>query len=224
MGLAGASAEASTADGRTAELSFAFAVNALALDEVLQRAVLHHHLHSVVAVGAGLDTRPYRLGLPSDLRWVEIDRDPIFAYKALRLAHVAPTCRVEHLAVDLGDAAERTAALRRAARGVARGLILTEDAFGGLSEADMDGLAATAPRGLKWWLLDTFAPGPAASRSSDVLVERLCGSGWRVAERWPLTDEASRVAPDRLRTLGADASEALAAVEGSAVWLLQRAN
>src|SRR5262245_50359334 len=35
----------------------------------------------VVNLGAGLDARPYRLRLPSELRWVEIDLPDVIAYK-----------------------------------------------------------------------------------------------------------------------------------------------
>ena len=35
----------------------------------------------VVLLGAGLDTRPYRLVLPADVDWYEVDRQEIFTAK-----------------------------------------------------------------------------------------------------------------------------------------------
>ena len=54
--------------------SFALAVGAAIIDEVLQRVVVDYHIHTIAGLGAGLDTRPYRLELPRDLRWIEADR------------------------------------------------------------------------------------------------------------------------------------------------------
>jgi methyltransferase (TIGR00027 family) len=56
----------------------------------------------VVLLGAGLDTRPYRLDLPADLDWYELDRAEIFADKEPVLAGETPHCR-RHLVV--GDVA-----------------------------------------------------------------------------------------------------------------------
>ena len=122
-GVAGARVfEEQTDDGR----AFAAVLAVAVADDLVHRAVVDHRLHSVLHLGAGLDTRPDRLGLPNDLRWVELDLDAVFLYKIFRLAHVAPTCRVERVSVDVTDVAQRTGALRRAAHGVARGLLLTE--------------------------------------------------------------------------------------------------
>ena len=96
-GVAGARLfEEQTDDGR----AFAAVLAVAVADDLVHRAVVDHRLHSVLHLGAGLDTRPYRLGLPNDLRWVELDLDAVFLYKIFRLAHVAPTCRVERVSVE----------------------------------------------------------------------------------------------------------------------------
>ena len=54
-----------------------------------------------VALGAGLDTRPYRLDLPADLDWYELDRPEIFAAKHEVLADRVPRCRHHVVAGDV---------------------------------------------------------------------------------------------------------------------------
>jgi Leucine carboxyl methyltransferase len=47
----------------------------------------------VVLLGAGLDTRPYRLDLPADVDWFELDRPEVFAAKEPALAGQGASCR-----------------------------------------------------------------------------------------------------------------------------------
>jgi hypothetical protein len=197
------------------------AVLAVALaDDLVRRVVADHHLHSVLHLGAGLDTRPYRLGLPNDLRWVELDLDAVLLYKIFRLAHVAPTCRVERVSVDVTDAARTTSALRRAGRGVARGLLLTEHVLDRFTPDGLKDLSAHVSGGLKWWILGTPRGAPAAQ---DEAVSAICGRRWKVAGRRPLGDEARRLAPCRPTPLAVDPDPAGdAQSEAGTVWLLHR--
>jgi methyltransferase (TIGR00027 family) len=58
----------------------------------------------VVLLGAGLDTRPYRLDLPARLDWFEVDRAELFAAKEPVLAEARPACRRHTVGVELaGD-------------------------------------------------------------------------------------------------------------------------
>jgi methyltransferase (TIGR00027 family) len=58
----------------------------------------------VVLLGAGLDTRPYRLTLPGDLDWYELDRAEIFAAKEPVLAAETARCRRHVVIADLAEA------------------------------------------------------------------------------------------------------------------------
>ena len=53
-----------------------------------------NHVSQVVNLGAGFDTRPFRLTLPPSLRWFEIDLPGVFDRKEPALAdlHAVPTC------------------------------------------------------------------------------------------------------------------------------------
>jgi methyltransferase (TIGR00027 family) len=60
-------------------------------------------VRQVVLLGAGFDTRPYRLDLPPDLDWYELDRPEILAGKESVLAGSAPRCRRHGVVADLGE-------------------------------------------------------------------------------------------------------------------------
>jgi len=73
-------------------------------DGVIQAAVTRG-VRQVVLLGAGLDTRAYRLGLPATVRWLEVDRGPVLEHKR-RLLRGAPATVELH---DVpGDACEPT--------------------------------------------------------------------------------------------------------------------
>lgn len=57
----------------------------------------------LVMLGAGLDTRAYRMGLPADLRWFELDLPEMFRFKepVLKSVDAVPTCGRRVVAVDL---------------------------------------------------------------------------------------------------------------------------
>jgi methyltransferase (TIGR00027 family) len=57
----------------------------------------------VVNLAAGLDARPYRMDLPSSLRWVEIDLPDMIDYKEEILRNEKPVCRLERIRLDLAD-------------------------------------------------------------------------------------------------------------------------
>jgi O-methyltransferase involved in polyketide biosynthesis len=54
---------------------------------------------TVLNLGAGMDTRPYRMKLPGDLRWVEFDFPSIVEPESAQLADQQPVCEDAHLHV-----------------------------------------------------------------------------------------------------------------------------
>lgn len=70
-------------------------------DEYLQRAAADPEMTQIVLAPAGMDSRGYRLSWPEHIRYFEIDRPAVLAFKADRLSGVEP--RVDHrtVAVDL---------------------------------------------------------------------------------------------------------------------------
>src|SRR2546422_2016206 len=67
-------------------------VRTAVLDELILRAIERDGVDTVLNLAAGLDTRPYRLPLPSSLRWVEADFPDVIAYKQEQLRGERPAC------------------------------------------------------------------------------------------------------------------------------------
>lgn len=72
-------------------------------DDALLRATAGPNMRQVVLVGAGMDTRAYRLDWPEGMRLFELDQTPVLADKAeaLAAAGAQPRCRRTAVAVDL---------------------------------------------------------------------------------------------------------------------------
>src|SRR4030095_9767386 len=80
----------------------------------------------VVNLAAGLDTRPYRMALPSNLPWIEVDLPDLLAYKIAALANEPPRCRLERVALDLANVAARRDLFNRLNQEAGRVLVITE--------------------------------------------------------------------------------------------------
>ncbi len=113
----------------------------------------------VLNLAAGLDTRPYRLDLPSDFTWVEADLPGLLAEKTQLLANQEPRCRLTRTAVDLADPPARDSFLNDALDGATKALVLTEGLSMYLEGRDIAALseAFTRPE-IAWWMLDFAFP------------------------------------------------------------------
>lgn len=112
---------------------------------------------TVLNLGAGLDTRPYRLALPATLRCVEIDMPKIVAHKQELLQGERPICELQRIAADLSDAATRRTLLERVADVDHDVVVLTEGVVGYLSEAQVAELAddLRVQAHCRAWIVDT---------------------------------------------------------------------
>jgi len=63
----------------------------------------------VLSVGCGLDTCPWRIDFPSDVRWIETDFAGVLDYKEQLMSGETPRCRRERLPLDVNDPAQRRA-------------------------------------------------------------------------------------------------------------------
>lgn len=110
------------------------------LDEHVLRCVADG-VDMVIDLAAGLDVRPYRLKLPKELIWVDVDLPNLTAEKNAALANEVPTCRVERHAVDLSDAAARRALFAQLGARCKKALVITEGLLVYLTEAQVSGIA-----------------------------------------------------------------------------------
>src|ERR1700756_4410316 len=95
----------------------------------------------VLNLAAGLDTRPYRLELPSELTWVEADLPRLLEEKTGLLADQTPRCRLIRTAGDLADPQARQAFLGEALDGATKALVLTEGLLMYLEDSDVAALS-----------------------------------------------------------------------------------
>lgn len=72
-------------------------------DDFLRRITSDNGIRQVVLLAAGLDTRAFRLGLPSQTQCFELDQSAVLAYKERVLSknNAHPTCVRHVLSVDL---------------------------------------------------------------------------------------------------------------------------
>ncbi|MNS74325.1 putative S-adenosyl-L-methionine-dependent methyltransferase [compost metagenome] len=193
----------------SAAMAFAMVVRTTAIDRLVQRAIAQG-VDAVVNLGAGLDTRPYRLELPADLRWIEVDFPALMDYKAACLADDMPRCRVERVPLDLADATARGSLLERVGRETRRCLVITEGviAYLGPEEADQLSRELFAVPSVAYWIQD-YARGKFR-RVGDDKVKRLLGKvpfrfdsqdplaffgqhGWVPEHDIAILDEADRI-------------------------------
>jgi methyltransferase (TIGR00027 family) len=131
--------------------------------KVIDDFVLHatrSGVDTVVNLAAGLDTRPYRLALPPQLHWIEIDRPQILNYKKHALEHVVPCCKVEQLPLDLADCEayrETFSTINQQAR---QALVIAEGSLVYLVPEQVAALATDlyAQSTFLWWLISLSSP------------------------------------------------------------------
>jgi methyltransferase (TIGR00027 family) len=130
------------------------------LDELILKAVEEDGFDTVLNLAAGLDTRPYRLALPTTLRWVEADLPAMIEYKNTALKDAKCFCRLERHAVDLADAATRRALFTRVGAAANKVLVITEGLLVYLDESEVRTLSADLHQqtAFKRWFMDLSSP------------------------------------------------------------------
>lgn len=114
----------------------------------------------VINLGAGLDTRPYRLDLAEDFQWIEVDFSHVIDYKNATLADDKPRCRLQRIACDLSDDTARKALLAQLNQGCTKALVLTEGVVPYLTNEAVAELAQDLHQQdhITYWLTDYFSP------------------------------------------------------------------
>lgn len=110
------------------------------IDEYIQGA-LKEGVDAVVNLGAGLDTRPYRMDLPADLPWIEADFPHMVQYKEEMLRDQVPRCRLQRVGLDLSSNDVRREFLASVVPDAKRILVLTEGVIPYLTEENVSQLA-----------------------------------------------------------------------------------
>ncbi|MFI5362058.1 MAG: class I SAM-dependent methyltransferase [Elusimicrobiota bacterium] len=179
-------------------------------DEMILKAVRERGAKVVVNLAAGLDSRPYRLNLPADLKWIEVDLPDMIDYKVSRIGTAKPLCEVERVKLDLSDIPARRAFFDRIDDLDQPTLIITEGLLIYLTAEAVASLCVDlhSRTNFRWWLIDYASPlllkmlekrwGPSLKNSEFKFapaegVGFFTSRGWTVAEERVPADEARRL-------------------------------
>ncbi len=140
---------------RSAIVAWALIIRTVAIDRLLLEA-LATGIDCVLNLGAGLDTRPYRMSLPSALRWIEVDFPNIVELKNSQLSERTPACRIERVGLDLLDRSARDALFARLGPETKNTLVISEGVLPYLSNGDVARLAGDlySIPSFKNWIMD----------------------------------------------------------------------
>jgi methyltransferase (TIGR00027 family) len=203
-------------------MTFVVGMRCRFVDELLLRAISRHKIATVVVLGSGLDTRPWRLDLPRALRWIETDFSAILDYKAGRLAAQAARCELQRLEADLNQSSSRESLFHVAGEG--SGLMISEGLLMYLLPDTVEALADDAHKqsGIRHWILDVVSDdlmhrAHSACGSQDSqgienlrpqnylrgaqILDLVRSHGWSLIEQRTYTRDAWDVAPARVRGL-----------------------
>jgi methyltransferase (TIGR00027 family) len=135
-------------------LRLGLAIRTRFVDELLLEGLGNHPITTVLSVGCGLDTRPWRLDLQTNLRWIEIDFADVLDYKDRLMFGERPRCRRERLTVDLNDSGQRRTMYDAA--NSAHALMITEGLLLYLPAATVEALATETSNqsGVRHWISD----------------------------------------------------------------------
>jgi methyltransferase (TIGR00027 family) len=133
----------------------------------------------VVNLAAGLDARPYRMDLPSDLQWIEVDLPDILSYKGDQLAGETPRCTLERVAVDLSSVAARRALFERLNARAKSVMIFSEGLVVYLAPDEVVALATDLARmpTFNRWALDMISPALMQMMQKTAMAQDLAQAG-----------------------------------------------
>jgi methyltransferase (TIGR00027 family) len=140
--------------------AWSFMARTVLFDQFVTEAV-REGADTVVNLAAGLDTRPYRMDLPTTLRWIEVDLPGILDYKEEVIGSAAPVCALERVRLDLSDQSARRALFTRIGAASARTALMTEGLLIYLDASQVEALSRdlAAVPSFRRWIVDLASPG-----------------------------------------------------------------
>jgi methyltransferase (TIGR00027 family) len=140
---------------RAAMVEWGMVVRTSAIDRLIYEA-LQSGIDTVLNLGAGLDTRPYRMKLPETLRWIEMDFPNIVELKNSRLIKDKPVCEIARVGIDLLDRRSRNTLLAQYGVTTKNMLVITEGVLSYFSVHDAATLAddLAAIPSIRFWIQD----------------------------------------------------------------------
>lgn len=139
--------------------SWSFVTRTFLFDDYVMRHV-NEGYDTVINLAAGLDARPYRLELPTGLKWIDVDLPPMIGYKNKILQDEKPKCQLRTVPIDLTDRAARLDLFRQISAEAKQALILTEGLVIYLTSDEVALLASdlSSQKNFRRWVFDLQSP------------------------------------------------------------------
>jgi len=115
---------------------------------------------TVINLAAGLDTRPYRLNVPENLKWIDVDLPAMIAYKNKLLQGDKPKCQLRSVSLDLADKTARLDLFKQLNGEAKQALVLTEGLLIYLTADEVASLASdlSSQKNFRRWVFDLQSP------------------------------------------------------------------
>jgi len=144
---------------RQARNGWPIVVRTVLIDDLIAKSIAEG-CDCVVNLAAGLDSRPYRLTLPANLTWIEVDLPAMIDRKERLLSAAVPKCRLLRRRADLADPSARLRTFDELGSIGTRILVISE---GLLIYLESDVVAALARElvarpNVRWWIFDLASP------------------------------------------------------------------
>ena len=129
------------------------------IDEMIE-SLIAEGVDTIINLGAGLDTRPYRLKLPQTLRWIEVDYPHLMAFKEETLKNEKPICQLERISLDLANREERQKLFSQINSQTTKAVILTEGVIPYLTEEQVSAIAIDlhSQSNFRFWIAEYHSP------------------------------------------------------------------
>jgi len=191
-------------------MAFAMTVRTSAIDRLISEAI-DLGCDTVVNMAAGLDTRPYRMDIPSTLKWIEIDLPALVAYKNEELKNEIPKCRITRIAADLSESTTRNEIFQRIGSETYKAVVVTEGLIAYLKSeqaAELSTSIFNVPS-FRYWIQDYSRGAMQRNRHAKDLSKMVRQTpfqfdvkepllfferqGWKVKKDILILDEADRI-------------------------------
>lgn len=187
----------------------AIVVRTCLIDRLIEQIIARENIDTIINLGAGFDTRPYRLALPNWLHWIEVDLPEVIFYKERQLVGHKPRCFLESVELDLTDISARKVFFDRISTQANRALVLTEGFVGYLIPSEVEALSIdlNSQTYIHSWLLEIMSPlGLALAQTTydryfahskvsmnfapEEGIDFFLRYGWKQLDRYSYWDEA----------------------------------
>lgn len=144
-------------------MSWMMAMRTVGIDRLIEEGIADG-VTRIVNLGAGLDTRPYRMTLPDGITWIEVDFPGMIEHKTKILLDEKPGVPLQRYSLDLSQRTKAQEFFKFLGNNNETTLVITEGVIPYLSPEDVANLADDlhAIPNLKYWIHDYREGGYAA--------------------------------------------------------------